>query len=650
MKYKGLTLDPFQENSIKSIEKGHSVVVSAPTGSGKTLIADYIIDTNKNKPNRIIYTAPIKALSNQKFKDFSKDYGEENIGLMTGDIVINPHAKVLIMTTEIYRNMVMTGDKSVANVVYVIFDEVHYVNDIERGYVWEESVIYSPENTRFLCLSATIPNAEEFARWIQAIKKHEVDTITSDFRVVPLKHSFYDYEAGIVTLNKLKKFISDAKNIPRYEQIYRRRGKGGRKLRTKTPEPNHIELIKDLYPDKVPCLFFSFSRKDCQEKAKELNDSELFPKDKFLISYIAQAMKGWPTEVRKLRSTVIQKNALARGIAFHHAGLLPRVKSLVEDLFSQGKIKVLYATETFAVGINMPAKTVCFNSLRKFDGINFRDLNTKEYFQIAGRAGRRGIDEVGYVVSMIYRPAFNYYKLKKLTYKDVEPIKSQFKLSINTVLNLINRHDTEEIERILKMSFYSYQLYGDEYEEIASQRLIYRYNKLFKKLKKYGFIGDDDKLTEKGLFSTRIFVDEITLGEMFSGDFYKDLSDYQILLVLAALVYEGRERTEFKKIFRNKELSYLRTKLKENPRTSREKKFESLDKVTALIYPLFKDQTFFDLMKNTNLLEGDLIRFFGQVLDRIGQIRKASSDSQLPMRMDSCEAVIMKSLEEIYGV
>jgi len=194
MKYKNFTLDQFQEDAIKAIQNNDSVVVSAPTGSGKTLIAEYIIDANKDNKRKIIYTAPIKALSNQKYRDFSKEYGEDKVGLMTGDIVINPTAKILIMTTEIYRNMVIGDDPEVKDIAYVIFDEIHYINDIERGYVWEESIIYSNEKVRFLCLSATIPNAEEFSQWIEAIKHHTVKTVVATHRNVPLKQFFYDTE------------------------------------------------------------------------------------------------------------------------------------------------------------------------------------------------------------------------------------------------------------------------------------------------------------------------------------------------------------------------------------------------------------------------------------------------------------------------
>ena len=197
MIFKGLKLDKFQEDAILAIEKNHSVIVSAPTGSGKTLIADYIINRDIKNKIRVIYTAPIKALSNQKYKDFCRDYGKENIGILTGDTVKNPDAIILIMTTEIYRNMLMSDDEIIKNISYVIFDEIHFISDIERGYVWEESIIFSKESTRFLCLSATIPNVREFANWINVIKNHEVEVIEHTERPVPLKINFYDTELGI---------------------------------------------------------------------------------------------------------------------------------------------------------------------------------------------------------------------------------------------------------------------------------------------------------------------------------------------------------------------------------------------------------------------------------------------------------------------
>ena len=641
MQFKNFILDQFQEDSIHAIENNYSIVVSAPTGSGKTLIADYIIYKNRDNTKRIIYTAPIKALSNQKYKDFAEEYGPDKVGLMTGDLVINPRAKIIVMTTEIYRNMAVSNDEDLNNLAYVIFDEIHYINDIERGYVWEESIIYSSENVRFLCLSATIPNAEEFASWISSIKKHTVKTITAIHRNVPLKHLFYDYEMGITTLEKIK----EAKDIPNYREVMHQKRKKGEEI----PRPDHVNLIKELGPDKLPCFFFSFSRKDCQVKARELARKGFFKSNPEIISIFNLKLKEAPPDINKLSSTRIMKETIGQGIAFHHAGLLPIVKEAVEELFSKGLIKVLYTTETFAVGINMPAKTVCFNSLRKYDGVNFRNLNTKEYFQIAGRAGRRGIDTLGYVVSMIYRPTFKYSEIKELTSKDVDPIKSQFRLSINSVLNLINLHTPKDIEKILRMSFFSYQKFGEKYAQIPTKIMLARYNSIISKLKKYGYV-QDGQLTDKGIFSSKIFADEITIGEIFSTKLFEELDEYQLLLVIASLVYEHKIKNQFKKKFSNDQLRSLKTVLGKSEYLHQEKKFLNLDNMTALVHPVYNGSTFFDLMDNTNLLEGDLIRCFSQILDRIGQIRKASSNYQLQNRMQNCRGIVERSLEGIYLV
>ena len=656
MKYKNFTLDKFQEDSINAIENNYSVVVSAPTGSGKTLIAEYIIDKHKDDGKRIIYTAPIKALSNQKYRDFSKEYGEEKVGLMTGDIVINPHAKILIMTTEVYRNMAVSQDEELKNVAYVIFDEIHYINDPERGYVWEESIIYSLEKIRFLCLSATIPNAKEFSDWIQAIKHHEVKTVKATVRNVPLEKSFYDYELGLTTLEKIRQ----AKSIPSFEK---HRGKKKKWKRKREPKPSHVDLIKELGKDKTPCLFFHFSRNLCQENALELTKKNLFPRNPEIIEFVHEKLRTAPIDINKLKSTQILKQTLQQGIGFHHAGLLPILKEIVEELFTAGKINVLYVTETFAVGINMPAKTVCFYSLRKYDGRSFRSLNTKEFFQIAGRAGRRGIDKIGYVVTMINRNGFNYNEIKSVTDKDMEPIQSQFKLSINSVLNLIQRHTPKEIEKILRLSFYSYQKFGKDYYKVPTKVLLSRYNSIVRNLKKYSYVVENteeekieiddnitEKLTDKGYFSAKIYADEIAMGEIFATDFVSKLDDYQILLALAALVYEHRPTTEFKREFKTEKYQQLWELISNQEYLRKVTKFQNLSKITVFIDPLYHGKTFFEVVMLTNLLEGDVIRFYAQILDRIGQIRKASTDHELITKLENCKGIIEKTLEGIWLV
>ncbi|MFH1641495.1 MAG: DEAD/DEAH box helicase [Nanoarchaeota archaeon] len=634
MQYKNLTLDKFQEDAILAIENNHSVVVSAPTGSGKTLIADYIINKDINKGSKIIYTAPIKALSNQKYKDFCKEYGKEKIGILTGDTVKNPGAPILIMTTEIYRNMAIIGDPIMENISYVVFDEIHYINDPERGFIWEESIIFSKESIRFLSLSATIPNAKEFASWMAAIKKHPVEVITQNRREVPLTKLFFDTELGITSLEDIKEMAS----IPEY--TYKRRFRPQR-----INPPNHTELIYEIR-DKLPCLFFNFSRKKCQDNANELAKTNLFQANPVIQKIIRNKLEFAPKEIKGLASTKLLLKILPYGIGFHHAGLLPLIKELIEDLFEKALIKVLYTTETFAVGINMPAKTVCFESLRKFDGISFRFLNSKEYFQIAGRAGRRGIDKEGFCYAMINRRDFDYKIIKKITDIDKEPIRSQFKLSVNTVLNLIKNHTVKDIDKILKNNFYTFQKFGNNYLNIKSNIFDYSFEKIKRKLTKLDYITDG-VLTDKGEFSSKIYSDEIIIGEIFSTNFYQHLNEYQILLILGCICFESREKTEFYQVYPSRFVSDLKKQITNHPYISKDKRFRDMESVTAMIHPCYYKKTIFDIINNTNLLEGDLIRFFRQILDRISQIKNGTKDFRLELMLRNCKQLILDCLMDI---
>ncbi len=631
MQYKGLTLDKFQVDAITSIENNHSVVVSSPTGSGKTLIADHIINKYINKKT-VIYTAPIKALSNQKYKEFSTEYGKEKIGLVTGDITINPSAPIVIMTTEIYRNMAISKDPKLNKVAYVVFDEIHFINDVQRGYVWEESIIFSGKQIRFLCLSATIPNAKEFSDWISAIKGHTVDTVINDNRPVPLYRKFFNPDYGITTLEDIRKKHEREKSY-----FIQRKNQANPKT--------HIELIS-LIKDQLPCFFFTFSRRRCQENALELVKSNMFKANNDINKYVRQKLYNAPPEINKLKSVKDLRQVLPYGVGFHHAGLLPIIKELVEELFSKGLIKVLYTTETFAVGINMPAKSVCFDSMKKFDGINFRYLNSKEYFQIAGRAGRRGIDKVGFAYAVIDMDDFNYSTLKNITENDTDPIKSQFRLSVNTVLNLIKLHNTEEIKQILCKNFNTYQKYGKKYNTVKTTEIYRNYNNLYKKLESLGYIKNS-KLTEKGNFSTKIYYDEIAIGEIFATKFYKTLTEYDILLIIAALAYENKPKDEFFNMIKQKSVKTLTSKIKSDPYLKTVKQFSFIEPLTAVIYPCYKRSTIFEIIDNTNLLEGDVICLFRQTLDIIGQIINATDDLVLKKTLKNCENKIDSSMEDI---
>ncbi len=639
MQFQGLTLDKFQEDAINAIEQNQSVVVSAPTGSGKTLIADYIIDRDIKRKKRVVYTAPIKALSNQKYADFVKAYGAETIGLLTGDIVINPTAQILIMTTEIYRNMVVVNDNILDTLSYVIFDEIHYISDIERGHIWEESIIFSPEHVRFLCLSATIPNAQEFASWIQKIKKHTVLVVEHKHRPVPLEKLFYDTTLGIASL----KDIFEQQELDKYPSYDRALPNRGKKKKDIIPSPEHTALIGDLTHQKMlPAIFFTFSRVDCQKKAQELGRNRFFlskEQSQEVRTMVHEHLQASDARLQKLDSTRLLKDILPKGIGFHHAGLLPALKHLVEKLFSQKLIYVLYATETFAVGINMPAKTVCFNSLRKFDGLEFRYLNSKEYFQLAGRAGRRGIDEKGMAIAMIHRQFDDLKRVRKFTASDTDPIKSQFKLSCNTVINLIAGHSRPEIHRILEANFYCYQRGKTELIER-------RFENIESKLQKMRYV-ENGILTQKGQFIRNIFVDEIVVGEVFGTTFFQDLNEYQVLLLIAALVFEPRAGVQLAPPIVTKDVKELIRKVQQHSYLKRLKKMRNITAITALIHPCYEGEKFLQLLDYSNMLEGDMLRFLRQLVDRLQQIRKASTEFVLDQVVSNCMVRIDQCLEGI---
>lgn len=444
-KYRGFTLDPFQAQAIDLIDANKSVLVSAPTGVGKTLIADYIIEKIFRSGGRVVYTAPIKALSNQKFREFKGIVGSDAMGILTGDVVVNPEAPILIMTTEIFRNMLQEDPDRVQDVRYVIFDEIHYIDDPDRGSVWEESLIFMPPSMRFLGLSATIPNVDQLANWIGEVQKQKIEVIMHQERIVPLNHSLYERSLGFTSMRQVQR---------RYSRLAGQSPDGRPKVEA-TTHADLIGAIKDRY---LPCLFFTFSRRKCESNALELGEEHDFLDsaqkrqvrasiDAVLDRYPPLKSERWP-HLRRL---------LLRGIAYHHAGMLPVLKDVVEELFTKRLIYVLYCTETFAVGLNFPCKTVCFDSSTKWDGVSFRAISNREYFQMAGRAGRRGIDDVGYVFTVVDLSWFDPREYPSMKENEVEPLQSQFALTYNSILNLVRNYNEEDIHRILGQNFATYQ-------------------------------------------------------------------------------------------------------------------------------------------------------------------------------------------------
>ncbi|XP_020693741.1 DExH-box ATP-dependent RNA helicase DExH9 isoform X2 [Dendrobium catenatum] len=460
-------LDPFQSEAIRCIENGESVMVSAHTSAGKTVVALYAIAMSLRNQQRVIYTSPIKALSNQKYREFKEEFSD--VGLMTGDVTIEPNASCLVMTTEIWRSMQYKGSEVMREVAWIIFDEVHYMRDRERGVVWEESIVMAPKNSRFVFLSATVPNAKEFADWVAKIHHQPCHIVYTDYRPTPLQH--YIFPSGgdglYLVVDEKGKFREDSFQkalnalVPAKDGNRKRDfGKLQKALLEGKPseESDIFKLVKMLIQRQYdPVILFSFSKRECEflamQMAKmDLNDDQ----EKTNIETIFwSAMDLLSDDEKKLPQVSNILPLLKRGIGVHHSGLLPILKEVIEILFQEGLIKCLFATETFSIGLNMPAKTVVFTNVRKFDGDKFRWLSSGEYIQMSGRAGRRGIDQRGICILMVdekMEPSTAKMMLKG----SADFLNSAFHLSYNMLLNQFRCEDGDP-EKLLRHSFYQFQ-------------------------------------------------------------------------------------------------------------------------------------------------------------------------------------------------
>ncbi|EGR28913.1 hypothetical protein IMG5_167070 [Ichthyophthirius multifiliis] len=416
-------LDVFQKRAVLRLEEDESVFVCAHTSAGKTVIAEYAIALAQKKNRKAIYTSPIKALSNQKYRDFKSKFGDD-VGIVTGDVSLNPTANCLIVTTEVLRNMLYKGHDIIRDISWVIFDEVHYVNNQERGVVWEETIIMLPESIGLVMLSATAPNYMDFANWVGRTKKRTIYVQKTLYRPVPLQHSIYIFEQFHVIKEKDEKFsIQEYDNLK--NQIKKAQNLKNSINLNRQQNQSELEAIRKLLyicenQNLLPCVVFVFSKNKILELSEGLGnitfctiEEQVKIKQKNIM-FIQQNIKkrfiektfnqaAMKINFRDIRVPQIQKtkDLLTRGIAVHHGDVIPFIKEIVEILFSKGLIKVLFATETFAMGINMPTKTVIFHSTSKHDGFNLRMLNSSEYTQMSGRAGRRSLDDKGTVIIFI---------------------------------------------------------------------------------------------------------------------------------------------------------------------------------------------------------------------------------------------------------
>jgi ATP-dependent RNA helicase HelY len=458
----GFELDPFQRRAIDALDAGQSVLVAAPTGSGKTVVAEYAVNLALAKGGKAFYTAPIKALSNQKFGDLARRYGSDRVGLLTGDNSINGSAPVVVMTTEVLRNMIYAGSDALDRLRYVVLDEVHYLQDAYRGPVWEEVILHLPQHVNLVCLSATVSNAEELADWITTVRG-PTTAVIEERRPVELVNLYCVGDRSSPDLHLLPTLVDGEPNAEASrldaESLHGRGMRGRPRRRFFTPR--RVEVVERLADDElVPAIYFIFSRAACDDAVDacvgaglRLTTSDERARIREIAESHVEALSDGDLDVLDYDRWL---TGLEQGIAAHHAGMVPPFKEAVEACFAEGLVKVVFATETLALGINMPARTVVIENLSKFTGERHEFLTAGEYTQLTGRAGRRGIDPVGYAV-VLWSPFVPFEQVASLASSRAFRLTSAFRPTYNMAANLVARCEPAEAHHLLNLSFAQYQ-------------------------------------------------------------------------------------------------------------------------------------------------------------------------------------------------
>jgi ATP-dependent RNA helicase HelY len=469
-------LDPFQEEAIRALDAGESVLVAAPTGSGKTLVAEFAVERALERGRKAFYTTPLKALSNQKFGDFVARYGAGQVGLLTGDNSINGEAPVVVMTTEVLRNMLYEGSDTLNDLEVVVLDEVHYLQDPYRGAVWEEVLIHLPLSASVVCLSATVSNAEEFGEWLTTLRG-VTRVVIEERRPVPLEqhylvgkelHPMHMERDGrlvpnpyVVSLSQRELRVNRKMRRSPYATQQLHRQSRPREGHRRVYVPRREEVVEVLARrTMLPAIYFVFSRAGCERSVDYLMSSGVRLTDRDeeeRIRDFAEARVAWMDEQDLVALGFYEvREALAAGIAAHHAGMVPVFKEAVEELFAAGLVKVVFATETLSLGINMPARTVVIESLWKFSGERHELLTPGEYTQLTGRAGRRGIDELGHAV-VLHQRDVDFERVAGLATTRTYELASSFRPSYNMAVNLVRNYSPEEAHHLLNSSFAQFQ-------------------------------------------------------------------------------------------------------------------------------------------------------------------------------------------------
>ncbi len=609
--------DPFQQRAIDAIERNVSVFVAAPTGSGKTAIADYVIAKALRQREQIIYTAPIKALSNQKFRDFVVREGEGQVGIMTGDVTLNSKAPLLIMTTEIYRNTLLENASRLSRCTWVIFDEIHYLDDPERGTVWEEAIMFTPTHINLLALSATAPNVEQLASWIRDVHQRPVEVILEEHRPVPLHVLFQCQNTILKDEQELKH--AGYRNREDWSQLSHRRRFDRDHFHARA---NRLDaMVRHLQQaDRLPCIFFTFGRRRAEDLAWEASGLPLIsePERAQLRTLFDKLCARYGIQHDRTAQALAQ--LIDKGVAYHHAGMLPTVKEVVEQCFVSRLIKLIVTTETFALGINMPARSVVIDTLKKRVGGRFDLLRSRQLSQMAGRAGRRGMDEAGYVYIRVNPTAITYQEAMRVLHSKPEPVLSRFNTAYATLLNLYRRYGRDVLQ-IFPKTLYYYQTSGTR----RDAGLAYMERKL-DVLTQLGYLNDSG-LTDKGEFGSWLYGYELLLTELHTRGLMDSLDGPALAVLLVGIVYEPRpglilpKRTNMARRLESlceeplAQIHQVETQFRIRP----ESKSPHFQMATAM-EAWFHGAAFARLTKLCEADEGEIVRYFRMTVQLLRQL------------------------------
>ena len=553
--------DEFQLAAVDSLDAGHSVLVSAPTGSGKTLVAAYGVHRALAQGGKAFYTTPLKALSNQKFAELVAEHGAGRVGLLTGDTAVRPGAPVVVMTTEVLRNMLLAGSDLLAGLRTVVLDEVHYLQDPYRGGVWEEVLVLSPPEVAFVCLSATVANASELGEWLRSVRG-ATDVVVERRRPVVLRHHFAlnrregSEEVGGTRLLALLDGGRPGDEGLRVDQTVRRslhgrppppRWRGARKSWGSHPyrTPRRTEVIELLEEeDLLPAIVFIFSRAACDDAVRQCLRHGMRLTDhrqRQAIRRIAEdRTEGLDDEDLSVLGYAEWLEGLEAGVGAHHAGLVPAFKEAVEACFSAGLLQVVFATETLSLGINMPARTVVIERFDKFGGAGRATLTSGEYAQLTGRAGRRGLDDEGHAV-VLWTPDVTFAEAARVAQAPPPDLRSSFRPTYNLAVNLVQRFDRPTALAVLRRSFAEWQAEARRRQGAArAEGLVEHLGRRLAVLEELGYV-DGWASTDRGRRLARIYHEsDLLVAEALAGETLEGAEPSVVAGVLSALVFERR--------------------------------------------------------------------------------------------------------------